>query len=217
MSVEVQRTIATATRLFFADRIRGAVPLRSDGGAHLAKRFDPIEIGLQTGERPVWVGRKGQCKLGDRRIVIEQMHGNEHELGVGVDGSTGDAIDVLREVWTHLGDFEKHGEASIDDVPGDFAYTTTLVFVASKEYGEVLPLIRQARSGVLDKLHRPIVDDGVMFKIEIPFAVALGGITSTQVFRLEPRFTARAQDRVYFSQSPLNSDDHLSLIESLFA
>lgn len=214
--IKVERTLASAIRVFHADRVRAAAPLRAEGARHLARRFDPIDVGAQAGERPLWMARKGGCKFGDRRIAIEEMHGNENELGVTVDGSTGDAIDVLREVWTHLGAFDEAGETALDEAPGITTWSTTTVFSSPKPYGDVLPLAAMARQEIIKKLAVPYLDDGEPFKLEIPFTLSISGVTTTQSFSIERRFTARAEDRVYWSRSPLNSEDHLTLLETLF-
>lgn len=215
-AVVVQRTLASAIRVFHADRVRAAAPLRADGAKHIAKRFDPIDVGIQAGDRPLWVARKGACRFGDRRIAIEEMHGNENELGVTVDGSTGDAIDVLRELWTHLGAFDDAGETALDEAPGLTTWSTTMVFSSSKHYADVLPFVAAARQQIARVLAVPSLNDGEPFKVEIPFTLSISGVTTTQSFSIERRFTARADDRVYWSRSPLNSEDHLALLETLF-
>lgn len=213
----IERTLASVVRVFHADRVRAAAPLRSDGARLLADRFDPVDVGIQAGDRPAWVARKGRCQLGERRILIEEMHGNEHELGVTVDGSTADAIDVLREVWTQLGAFDEAGETALDEAPGVMTFMTTMVFKADRSYRELFPPLAVARREVAKSLALPQLDDGEMFKIQLMFTVSISGITTANLaFHLERRDTSRAEDCVYWSRSPLKSEDHLALIEKLF-
>lgn len=213
----VQRTLARVIRVFHADRLRAAAPLRSDGAKLLADKFDPVDVGIQAGDRPAWVARKGRCQLGDRRILIEEMHGNEQELGVTVDGSTADAIDVLREIWTHLGTFDEAGETALEEAPGVMTFMTTMVFKADRSYRELFPPLAIARREIVKSLALPQLDDGEMFKIQLIFTVSVSGITTTNLaFQLERRDSSRAEDCVYWSRSPLKSEDHLALIDTIF-
>jgi hypothetical protein len=211
--------LSQAQIAFTADQMRCLAPFDQELTGKLAKRFTFADTSMQsTGDQTMWIYQKGVCKLSDtRKVLIASAHGYEIELSVTVEGATEDAIDVLRELWTVLGEIAEEEPLGLDQSLGTFAYQTTAIVRLPKTYRELFPgldlLARHTREGIRAPLTgAPGVET---FHVETRVSFAVGALTLDRATIIEPRHTSKADDRVFYTQSPLRSDRHLAMLEAL--
>ena len=220
-AIELVRCLSQAQIAFTADQMRCRGPFDQEFTVKLAKRFTFADTLMQSTGGPVmWIYQNGVCKFSDtRKIPIVSAHGYEIEFSVVVDGATADAIDVLQELWTALGEIAEEEPRALDGSLGTFAYQTTAIVRLPKTYRELFPgldlLARHTREGVDAPLTgAPGVET---FHLETRLSFAVGAISLDRATVIQPRHTSKADDRVFYTQSPLRSDRHLAMLEALCA
>jgi hypothetical protein len=219
--VEVIRSQSLADIVFTADQRRGLVPFDRERMLLLVERFAFADSLMhQAGERMFWLYQKGTYKPSEsRRLAIHLVQGNENELAATVEGTSEDALDVLREVWVALGELSEEPAVDLNESLGTFAFTTTMQVTLPKTYKELFPgldvLIRHTRDGLGQDVLEP--PGAQLFQVSARTSYAVGSLTVQRATVIEPRFTSKVDDRVYFTQSPLRSDRHLAMLEALCA
>ncbi len=217
-AIEVVRLQTTASYVFAADNARARAPFDQDVGVALAKEFFAADVVVQAGERPVWVARQGTCKFSEkRRIVCGSLIGSAHELTVSAEGPTEDAKDVLNELWSKLGEVTGESSVNMTDFPGVFVFGTTAIVRVPGGFDSAFPGINRVHECARAKLGKALVQrpDVVQFRIDIPVEFAVRGLNVRRSFVIEPRFTALTDDHIFFTVSPLNSNDHIEMLEQL--
>jgi hypothetical protein len=184
----------------------------------LAKEFAAADVVVQPGERPLWMVRQGTCRFSEkRRIVCGSLIGSAHELSASVEGPTDDAKDVLNEVWSKIGELTQEDSVNLTDYAGVFVFATTAIVRVPSGFRSAFPGIEILQECARTKMGKALVQrsDAPQFRIELPVEFAVRGLNVRKSFVIEPRFTALAEDRVYFTVSPLNSTDHIEILEHL--
>jgi hypothetical protein len=216
MTWRLQRLMSAATRVLAVDRTRAERPLRPDGAELVAASYRMAEVGVRTENgRYLWIGAKGDARIGSRTVSIESLHGHELQLGAFVVGTTGDAIDVRQQLWSTLATLDPEGETDIAEVPGEDTFDTTSVISADLEFEALLGPIAQCKH-LLDVRLSQRIETTPLWKVELAFNVKVGGTSMAKTLRFERRYTARPEEKVYFVQSPLHSDDHLEVLRKVF-
>lgn len=217
--VDIEDITSSVTRVFFADRIRARAGLDDDGAEALRQRFRISDVLMQEVQPQTWIARNGSHMVQPgRRVVIERIQGNIQELGAFVHGSTTDAVDTLNAAWDALAPFDGQPEVRLADVPGFDVFSTIAVFRSTRTFGDVVPLATEACAEIRRQLPEQFRSEGgEMLKLDVAMPVLMGGMVRTLNFRLERRTMAPTSEGVYWSQSPLNSDDHVALLNKLFA
>jgi len=208
--------MSAATRVFAVDRTRAERPLRPDGAQLVADAFRMAEVGVRNdGGRYLWLGGKGEARIGNRSVYVESLHGHELQLGAFVIGTTEDAIDVRQQLWSKLATLEAEGETDVAQVPGEDTFDTTAVISADVAFETLLGPIAQCKRWLDDRLGHE-VETTPMWKVELAFNAKVGGTSMPKTLKIERRYTARPDENVYFVQSPLHSDDHLEMLRKVF-
>jgi hypothetical protein len=218
-AVEVLRCTSGVQFVFKADQARGMVLFDPEYSVQFAKRFNLSEPQIVEGNPAnLWQYARGVFRLSDKRkLVLGPIVGNENELGVFVEGTSEDALDLLREIWSVLSELAEEELSTLDESLGAVAYITTAVVRMPKTHRELFPgvelLARYTRQGLRD----PVIGvPGVeAFRVETRCTVPVGAISVERATIIEPRFTAKADDRIFFTQSPLRSDLHITMLEDL--
>ena len=213
--LSVVRIQSNATYIFAADSARGRVPFVQDLGVSFAQEMSLVDLSIVPGDRTVWIGRQGTLKFSDARtIVITSIAGGAHELMVGVEGSTEDAVDVLNEVWSKLGELARESAIALTDAPGAFTYQTTAIVRLPRSFRDVMPLLATLYDYAREALGETLLDrPGVMpFRVELPLTIGARGVSVSRSIVIEPRFTSTDDDQVFFTVSPLRSGAHLEML-----
>jgi hypothetical protein len=217
--IKIVRCSAAVTFVFKADQPRCTVPFNPESAAVFEKKLSLVNVQyLPTDQSIFWVYSKGYCKLSEKRkLAMGPIQASENEISVTVEGSSEDAIDVLQEVWSTLGELAEVEPVRLDETLGSFAYATTAVVELPKTHAELFPglavLARHTREGVGDsRIGVPGVD---FFRVETRTTFAVGALSAERATVIEPRFTSKAEDRIFFTQSPLKSDLHMAMLEEL--
>lgn len=218
-NVTVIRCTSVAQFVFSVDQPRCGVVWDGEKREVFEKRFGLLGLQVLEGNGMyMWQYPKGLCKLGEqRKLQLGFVQGNENEIGVHVEGTTEDAIDALREIWFAIGEIAEEKEVALDESLGTFAYSTTAVVQLSRTYRELFPglelIARHTREGLgASLMGAPGVEQ---FRIESHVRSAVGALAVDRATIIEPRFTSKAEDRIFFTQSPLRSDLHKAMLEDL--
>lgn len=218
-AVEILRCQATAQVAFSADQRRCLVPFDQEHSGKLGERFHFADALMQqTGDQILWQYRKGFCKLSDtRKIAIDTAGGYELELRATVEGPTPDAIDVLRELWAALGELATEEPIEIDESIGTFGYYTTAIVRLPKTYRELFPALDFMARFTREHIGAPPAGpQGVeTFHAQTRMSFAIGANQVERATVIEPRRTSKADDRIFFTYSPLRSDQHLAMLAAL--
>lgn len=215
--LEIARLEARVGYVFAADNARTQRPFMEGVGPQLAKDLvaHAFVINLQNNQ-PAWGLRLGAVRFSETRsIPIVDLLGSPHELTVRVEGTTGDAHDVLAEAWSILDKTTPDGV--LTDFPGSFMYETAATVKLPVRCTELLPPLEVMHAFAKDKLGEHWVrnPEVLPFRLVFPVRVAVHGAEIERNFMIEPRFTARTEDRTYFTTSPLKSDDHLAMLRAI--
>lgn len=216
--VEVVRVQATASYVFAADNARARAPFDQQVASALAKEFSAADVVVQGGDHAVWMVRQGTCRFSEkRRVECGSLMGSAHELSVSVEGLSDDAKDVLNEVWSKLGELTDADSENLTEYPGELVFATVAIVSVSGGFRSAFPGLEVLQEYARTKMAKTLVQraDALQFRIELPVEFAVRGLNARRSFVIERRFTALTEDRVYFTASPLNSTDHIELLESL--
>jgi hypothetical protein len=165
--------------------------------------------------QPLWRARKGVAAIGDRTLLIDDIYGNELQLLVAVDGETADAIDVLQEVWAAL--CEQGGEEpSAVGSLATLGFGTTAVVELPFTYQTLMPgaaVLEEYAARAIGWRGAPL--GGSAFRFSMPVSLHIGTNDVLHEMVIEPRFTSAPKDRVYFTASPLKTEDHEAMLTAL--
>jgi hypothetical protein len=214
-SVEVVRLLSMAGYLFAADNQRTQRPFVPEIGTGLAKEFGAADFVVQPGERPNWFVRQGAIKFSDKRqITVSVIAGGAHELTATVEGSSEDARDVLLEAWSRMGELAGETECVFTDYPGSHANMTTAIVRLPVTCTTLIPPLKIMSDYAKAKLGGILLEvpGALSFRLSIPLSLAVRGMRVERHLVIEPRFTALTDDRVYYTSSPLASDEHLEML-----
>jgi hypothetical protein len=215
---EIVRIQATAGYIFAADNARVQRPFDSEIGAALAKKLNAAEVSVHSMDRPFWVLRQGVVRFSEQRsVTVSTLAGGAHEFTAIVEGSTADAVDVLREAWALIGELTDEAASDLSQVAGSFSNSTTAILKLSMDYAELLPPVDVMMGFVRDKLGAAVMEapGSQRFRLQVPVSVSVRGLTIERNLVIEPRFTSLASDRIYFTVSPLDSEDHVEMIRQV--
>jgi len=211
---KLYRQLATAVVLFRADQTIAGLPFQGIHAKTLSAQFGFSSFTSTVPADPqsvaVWRGRKGVASVApERRLVIEDLIGNEQQVYLTVEGETADAIDALQEVWAalcELGNVEPSSAAPLGTLAFGTAATVELPFT----YEKVFPAAAILEEHAARVGGSRIATTGVSaFRLSITFPSRIGGTDVSHEIALEPRLpTSSPKDRVYFTASPLKTDDH---------
>lgn len=217
-AVEVKRLQSTASFLFAADSARLQLPFLVEGGKHLAEEFKAAEVGVRPGERATWVVQQGEASFNGRPVVVNQIAGTSTELSVTVEGDTPTALDVLRDAWTSLGTIAGEPEVDLRD-QGVFHYQTVAIVRLERTAFELFPVLATMVecAGGLGVASTTELETAPRFRIELVVQGPVGGAHVVRKFGIERRVSSTTTDRIFYTTSPLRSDEHLAFLEKLLA
>lgn len=218
MRIRLAHLVSTVNLSFTCDQSRARAPLGLRVAELLGARGSFAEIGVTLADRATWLARAGTWKLSaERNLLVDKALGHESDIAVEVTGDTRDARDVLDALWAALGEIAGEPPRSVDESLGTFSYQTTAVVELPKTLDELFPqvalLARQLRDRLPAKSLEP--EGSQRFRVAIPITFAVGARTVERSLVIEPRFSAKTADRIYYTMSPLPSDEHLALLEDL--
>lgn len=212
MKLDVRTVDAVASRVFAVDPPR--LRLGREDIKVLQERLHAISVDVQASERPLMNIRTGKVPLSPTRTVpVQVLTVADIELGVSCPDSTGDAIDVLQEIWTWLGEITGATEEDLNSAPGSWVYRTRAVIVAPGLLNTWFRGIERIRAALTDPSLQ--VEARETFRIEIQTRRQIHGLLSDAAFTIEPRLVSKSDEHVFFTQSPLTSEQHLSVLRDL--
>jgi hypothetical protein len=100
---------------------------------------------------------------------------------------------------------------------GTAVYESTATIKADREFSDFFPTAAILRDGVQERLppaQMRSADPMFRFAVELPMTVGRRILSGRVIF--EPRYSAD-NPHVFFTSSPLRSDQHLGLLELLFS
>jgi len=195
---------------------RGGLLFEAAQAAAFAPRLSFSQIDVNTSEAVFWRASRGVYVAGNTRVRIPQLHGNEFELGVLVDGTSTDAHDVLAEAWTILGELLGDAAVPLVSVTGGVEYTSTTVIKTAADFGTWLAPLGRAAAVLQAKLGDAALPVATPISVRIPLRMKVRGLEIERELRIERRFYADEADMLYVVSSPLRSDDHEAVIDALF-
>lgn len=236
MTIDVQLLISEAGVVFDGgEQFAADLPSYPAGQEVLQQRFEFAQIAQgQQSNTLIWLANKGQCKIGERTFIIDSANGNSRKLSVGVHGKSAEAFDVLQELWTRLVECERSlthpGPAEsaggrpepvgrIQSFGQTFVVTTAVVKLPFR-VEQLFPqadFLREEVKNALDTTFRISREPTVRFSLDVrlDWGTSQRNVTSTITF--EPRAGDKLDSKVFFTRSPLSSDDHLKIVESFVA
>lgn len=217
-SVEVKSLQAKVSYVFAADNQRTQRPFVAEVAVALVKAFGGTAFAVETRNQLLWSMMQGAVEFSaTRRVAVLALSGTAHELMAAVEGTTGDARDVLDEVWTKLGEIDGAERAALTDFPGTFVNQTFAVVRLPTACTDLIPPLDAMTSFAKDRIgDRLLGAPGALhFRLSVPLSIAVRGVTTESALVIESRFTSLVQDRVYFTVSPLDTDDHLEMLQRI--
>lgn len=216
-------------RVFPADEIPYAILLNSKTRSQLAAKYDfSIPGELERAWHLHGQGlhfQNGTYQIDDSRILIEQLTIEERRVLITVNGDTGNATAFFEELRRFF--------AKIDQRPGSREYRpilhseeTQCIAVLDFEFPQLLkkgPLDR-FESAIEASTHSfgatlDIFPRSIKFAIRYlkpPESLSKQYVTlSDKELTIETRGRTAIEDRVFFTTSPLNTSDHIDLLEQL--
>ncbi|MBK6465357.1 MAG: hypothetical protein IPF92_30785 [Myxococcales bacterium] len=218
VEIEVQSLRSMAGYVFAGDNRCLERPFLPGVGATLAKKFAAVNFSV-NGDLGLWSVREGQVVFGERSLRLHTLIGGANELAATVEGTTADARDVLREAWTHIVSLADEPMSELSSIPGADATSTVAVVRLPVLPEELFPPLTVLMARTRACLGTAMVEGPGQrpFSFTVPITVAIGGLNVQRDLRIEPRATARDTDRVYFTTSPLPSEDHLEMLRAVVA
>jgi hypothetical protein len=207
--------------LFRADQLVTAVPFQTTLAQAFAKRFELRQLMYQPGDarqnQPgIWNAKKGVAAMGpERRIVVDEVSGNEHHLSVTVEGDSADAIDLLQEIWAALSEISG---AEVSDVTslGTLTFATRTVTEFPFLFPQLAPVLNILQDFSARAAGSRSPTDGLSTcRISVGFEARIGTAEALQEIVLEPRSSAELKDKIYFVASPLRTDDHMAMLSAI--
>jgi hypothetical protein len=189
-------------------------------------RFPAIEQAQAEGQL-FWVARNGECRLSSERLLkIDSARGNARLLFAAVRGHTKDALDVLEEIWAQLSEMAKRSPLPGADERlcrvselGVQLLRTTAEVELPLSFEQLFPAAAFLRKEIEERLGSS--NDDVRIHPVPRFSIALqrevGSIRADTRLTIEPRAGESAGSRIFFTSSPLDSNEHLRLLEDLCA
>lgn len=219
-TVKVVRLQTSAAYVFAADNQRAMRPFLPDIGAALAKELEANDFSVQPGDQPLWFARQGVVSFSEkRRLIVSRVAGGPHELSVTVEGSSADALDVLNECWSKIGELDGQEDCRLTDFPGNFSNATLAIVELPIPATTLIPALGvledSVRAAFGSTLMRP--EGSLFFRLTLSVPFSVRGVAAERSIIIEPRFTSIAEDQTYFTVSPLTSDAHLAMLEKLAA
>ncbi len=214
MTLDIRLLESHATRVFASDQ-RRLLWLQQGFWDDIKRELGAKAIQLQPSDRPTVVFHLASLSMSkERTIQVKSASVTNVELAVTVIGHTPDAIDAVTELWSKLGDAaEEQGE--FDSEPGDWNYRTTAVVHSKELLPRMFPGIAVVQSAIRSSSQKLSLEPQAPFRIDVIASGAAHGLPTAPSFVIEPRVAAKPEDHVYFTQSPLPSDEHLRLLETL--
>jgi hypothetical protein len=149
-----------------------------------------------------------------RTIAIKSFLITAVELNATAYGQTAEAIDVVKESWTKLGEIAKQ-DGELEDQPGDWAYKTQMVVNAPGLLDRAFPGVRETRRLLEGADSRLKSDARGSFRIEVRSHYDVHGLPHMQNFVVEPRVASKPGDEIYFTVSPLRSEEHRAWLQAV--
>ncbi len=188
----------------------------SSSAQDLVNRFSFRAVQVLQGDPFSWMASFGEWKRGDRGLKIYNAMGGSRDLSVMVDGDSAAAGDLLDAVWKALNQGRGGAPPKLED-RGLLYHLTTAVVRLPKAFTEFFPPARVLRDAAREALERaglsPPTDPAFRFSIDV--TSAWSGLSVPLEVRFEPRVGTKSEDRVFFTSSPLRSEEHLALLERL--
>jgi hypothetical protein len=217
VKIDVRLLVSSAHAVFHGDQPLAAGGFNREIAAALGKRFDFTEVGstVRDDQTEMWVARRGKFRGAgaEKATEIQQAQGNELDLAVDVMGSWQQARAALEEVWRCLAG---SSAPPLDSVATIVDRTTATVGLPVTFFG-ALPAFRAMRDDVvraLTEAGETILGEPMpRFSIEIVGLVGARRVDRRATF--EPRATARLEEKLYYTTSPLRSDKHLAWVEAI--
>ena len=183
-----------------------------------AFRLSQVVGATQSDGTMIWVATVGEFRQGSAPIAINQISGNTNELSVVVRGTSDDAVVALKEVWKTLSVLANRPVRDLEAI-STLVYVTTLTVELPLSFERIFPAAQVLRKSVLSRLGDQLVrnPDAVQprFSIELPLTYGKRDVPRKLTF--EPRVTGKPGLHVFWTQSPLRSEEHVKLIEELLA
>ena len=220
MAARISHSIATLNVVFGVDQRRTTAIFAREYSERFAPDYDIAQITIdQVGnDQFMWRAFQGSWRVSEERVIrFEQVHGNALELGVSVVGRTEDARELLLEVWAALGRLTEEPERNVDDHEAGREYQTLTIIDADQPYWELFPQIGTVEDALRDRLGNDerLATSPKHMKVDIPVHLEVGGLVKIRHLRIETRFTA-GDGKCFHVSSPLPSDDHRAMLETLF-
>lgn len=230
MTVETQVLVSEAAVVFDGgEQFAADLPSYNAGQELLQKHFGFAQIAtVQQGDQLLWQAQKGQLQLGQRTLIVDSAKGSPRLLGIAVRGKTADAFDVLQELWTRLVERERTlnpttsetGQAAteagrIQSLGRPIVHTIAVVklpFRVEQLFPQAEFLREQVKDGV-DTSFRISREPTVRFSFELRLEWGLAHRNLTSQVTFEPRVGDKLDSRLFFTRSPLPSDEHMKVVE----
>ncbi len=231
LSIELVELISEALVLFEAgEQLAADLPSFNVGQELLQKKFGVAQIAMgQQGNQLLWLAQKGQCTLGERKLLIDSANGNNRRLSVSVYGTTPEAFDVLQELWVQLVDCERglrpaqvaEGTSAREPIgrvvaAGRPIAVTTAIVKLPFRVNQLFPqadFLREEVRGQLDDGYKLSRAPMMRFSLEVRIDWGLTQRNVNSVITFEPRSGDDLDSKVFFTRSPLPSDKHLKVVE----
>ena len=123
----------------------------------------------------------------------------------------------LREVWSRIGELAGEKETELASHPGYFAHVTAAVVRLPITATELIPPLEVVDTFLRARLGTAVLQapGSLPFSLSIPVRMAIGGLQIDRRVLIEPRFTSLSDDRVYWTESPLPSNEHVEMLRQV--
>lgn len=177
----------------------------------LGETFDFTEIGTATrnDQADVWTARRGKIKRGGESVVIHAAQGHELDLTVEVLGDSAAADGALEAVWQSLAGASAPPLGTISEL----RHRTTAILHLPIAFSAAFPLGAMVREHVLGMIGKTEKLRPVLPRFSIEIVAMLGPRAVNRSVTFEPRATTSLDKRIWYTMSPLRSEDHAKLLE----
>jgi hypothetical protein len=218
--------ISEATVVFDrGEQLAADLPSYPLGAEVLKQQFHFESVAAQQEAGVVfWIATKGQFRIGERTFRVDSAKGNLRMLGIGIEGTEAEAVDVLQELWTALRDAtdstfvpplgQSEDRGQVKALGRLLIHTYAIVrlpFSASELFPQLAFLESELSSRVQNHEFKLSPDVRLRFACEV--RLQWSGRTVAVPVVIEPRANEPLESRLFFTRSPLPLSEHMQLLE----
>jgi hypothetical protein len=225
-SYELISTLVELRIIFSGDRSIADAPATEELGEKFASEFAFSSLSLladpNTNKVTGWNAVKGRIKNGDDLISIEACEGNRRQLAITAsDVDDARLMRALKTIWGALHGLAKsHGPMrkfeELDRI-GTFLHNTVAIVRLSEPFPHIFPFYDRLRDSVSKRLSqsktKPL--EHVQYRQHIEIQLPVGGLRAGKRIAFEPRVGTAPDERVFWTESPLSSTEHLAWLEEI--